>query len=162
MTKLAKGLSKLAEAFDADFEVNATSVSIFDVISALQSYDSYYINAAIDYPTLSMSTIVSMIDNGKPAYFRGENYNSATNTYEGHAWVIDGYLHVKETWAPGLTHIYYCLHHNWGCYGENDGYYTLDSYLASDMFSYDSTIDSSYINYSDTSNYINYRKFISY
>ena len=163
MAKLAKGLSLIADAFDADYYETSTLVNIFDVKDALVSYDSYYSNAAIAYPNYQMGVLINMLDNGKPAYYRGEQYIPSSNSYEGHAWVVDGYLHVEESWNGGNnTMSYYCLHHNWGWYGLHDGYYTQSSYLASDRFDYDSTVDRSYIDYSDTDNYISTRQFISY
>lgn len=163
MSKLAKGLSLIADAFDATESYNETSVEIDDVKEALISYDSFFSNADVKVLTFYMSTLINMLDNGKPVYTRGETYDSTNNDYYGHAWVVDGYLHIKETFSGSNNYTtFYCLHHNWGWYGLHDGYYTLDSYLATDRFDYESGFDRAYIDPDDDDDYTYSRRFIAY
>ena len=158
MTKLAKGLSIIADEFNAECQRDITLVDIGDVVDGLKNMDSYYINASIRYPTLSMATLINMLDNGKPTYFRGVAPSSGT----GHAWVVDGYIIAKDHYSETVTVEYPCLHFNWGYYGKNDGYYSMDSFLVDNRFSRDNTIDNSGIDYNLSEDFHNYRMFISY
>ena len=46
----------------AYYEPDGTTVYINDVISGLKNMDSYYNDADYEYPTISMSTLLDMLD----------------------------------------------------------------------------------------------------
>ncbi|MDR0892099.1 MAG: C10 family peptidase [Mediterranea sp.] len=82
--------------------------------------------------------VKASLNNGCPVFIGGENDLDEPFHY-GHAWVIDGYQRLQkaiytrvEVWNGGhkifdqttTTYTYgNYLHHNWGWYGDSNGYY---------------------------------------
>lgn len=80
-------------------------------------YDNVTIYSSNNITTSLKNTIISSLQNGYPVYFDG----CLTNSYYGHAWVIDGYLH--EFYDDGQQ--VEVFHINWGWNGSRDGYFNI-------------------------------------
>lgn len=155
MLLLAEGLYELSEDFNAQYSMNGTGVATISVLNALQTLDpQHFSTAEITNLPGNISTLVSMLDNYSPAYTRGND--SLTGT--GHAWLTDGYAQVQFT---GQNTSEYYFHFNWGWMGQNDGYYSLNSFAVYDRLGYEPVIDNGSNNYSSY-NFNNNVQFIKY
>ena len=91
----------------------------------------------------SLETVKEMLRNDCPVFMGG-----ISGTVDGHAWVIDGYKHIKSTteWYRNgeYTHMttgnYMYTHCNWGWSGNCDGWFFTDIFDTTEG-DYDDTIN---------------------
>ncbi|WP_300867895.1 C10 family peptidase [uncultured Alistipes sp.] len=120
----------------------------------------------------SLSIAYDMLDNKKPIYAGG--FEHETYPYEGHAWVIDGYMERErlrlETYenSAGDQRIEFktetgkLLHCNWGWCGSCDGYFIENVFDLGNRISTDNIIDENIEDEVLTINYKFYNTIITY
>lgn len=133
-TMLARLCREIGEQAQASYGDNGTSVSFYNIPSAFNNLGYTYSGPI----AINESTIKSNIDNEQPVYMRGERYDDGK--IKGHAWVVDGYKYIRNTylvykrevgttlWFPtGYVNYTYeqtdYIHCNWGWSGLGNGYF---------------------------------------
>ena len=127
----------VAEELDTDYGKNSSTSSIRKADRLL---DDFYNTDRRNY---NVDKVKNSINNKKPVIMRGAPKGSSS----GHCWVVDGYQ--KVTYKN--TSVTEYLHHNWGWYGYNNGWFKIGVFDP-DQFEFGS-LDVSKGYYSDCKDY---------
>lgn len=128
---------------------DATSTNYENVHSTFSSL-GYTVSSINDYESSSLTDI---LNSDKIIFMRGRTYNSETNDYIGHAWVVDGARKLSVTcssWTRNLGNGFWELlsqststdeyyHMNWGYDGNCNGYFNAGVFAPGQAQIYDNT-----------------------
>lgn len=167
MSKLSESLYLLGVFFKVSHSSSGTGLSIQKVLSGLKAMDYFYSYASISTGAPSKTIVQQQMNENTPIIITGWQ----TEEYNGHTWIIDGFLERRREVTKSLVGTYkiwtewefsHFQHINWGWQGSSDGYFNIGIFDASQRDSIDNTIDGSTTGPEGTNYYRFYFEFITY